>query len=193
MTLAFVLLVAALALAGGSWFVSRTRRLHPLLAGGAATCLGLLGAAVWWGGGADGWTSGHGTLVVLSGALAVVGGGPATVAVFGLVDGELRSTDRDPVEDTVEGAGEVLRGGAWIGGLERAAVFAAVVAGWPEGLAVVLALKGLARYPELRGPGAPEGPGLPGAAVPHGVAERFIIGTFVSVLWALSCAGVALS
>jgi len=27
--------------------------------------------------------------------------------------------------------------------------------------------------------------------VSHGVAERFIIGTFVSVLWAVACAGVA--
>ena len=48
-------------------------------------------------------------------------------------------------------AGEVLRGGAWIGAFERCAVFAALVAGWPEGLAVVLALKGLGRYSELRG------------------------------------------
>ena len=77
-------------------------------------------------------------------------------------------------------AGEVLRGGAWIGALERAAVFATLVAGWPEGLAVVLALKGLGRYPELR----TETPGA---------AERFIIGTFTSVLWAVACAGAVLT
>ena len=53
---------------------------------------------------------------------------------------------------------------------------AALVAGWPEGTAVVLALKGLGRYPELRNAGT-------GA-----VAERFIIGTFASVLWAAACA-----
>ena len=51
-------------------------------------------------------------------------------------------------------AGEVLRGGAWIGALERAAVFASVVAGWPEGVAIVLGLKGLGRYPELPQPAA---------------------------------------
>ena len=56
----------------------------------------------------------------------------------------------------------MLRGGAWIGGLERAAVFAALASGWPEGLAVVLALKGLGRYSELRGtPGDPLAAGRP--------------------------------
>jgi hypothetical protein len=39
----------------------------------------------------------------------------------------------------------------------------------------VLAVKGVGRYHEL------------GAA---GAAERFIIGTFASVLWASACAGV---
>jgi hypothetical protein len=75
----------------------------------------------------------------------------------------------------------VLRGGTWIGALERLAIFAALVAGWPEGLAVVLALKGLGRYPELRA--AEDG-------VRTGAAERFIIGTFTSVLWACGCAAV---
>ena len=90
----------------------------------------------------------------------------------------------------MERAGEVLRGGAWIGAFERCAVFAAIVAGWPEGLAVVLALKGLGRYSELRG--------VPGrrtalAGSSGGVAERFIIGTFASVLWACACAGTYLA
>lgn len=76
--------------------------------------------------------------------------------------------DPTPVED-------VLRRGAWIGALERLAVTATLIAGWPEGIAVVLAVKGLARYPELRSPGA-------------GASERFIIGTFTSVLWAAACA-----
>jgi hypothetical protein len=50
----------------------------------------------------------------------------------------------------------------------------------------VLALKGLGRYSELRG--------QPGdAAASGGVAERFIIGTFASVLWACACAGTYLS
>ena len=48
--------------------------------------------------------------------------------------------------------GTVLRGGAWIGYLERAAISATLLAGWPEGMALVLAVKGVGRYPELRGP-----------------------------------------
>ena len=121
---------------------------------------------------------GHGLttlLVVLGGLLAVAGGGPLTALVFDLVDRrELRA-------DSMEQAGSVLRGGAWIGALERAAIYATLVAGWPEGVAVVLAVKGLGRYPELRA--AEDG-------VRTGAAERFIIGTFASVLWACACAGV---
>ena len=118
-------------------------------------------------------------LVALAGAFAVAGGGPVTALVFELVD------RREP-PDTVAprdltGAGRVLRGGAWIGALERLAVMGTLVAGWPEGLAVVLAVKGLGRYPELRA--AEDG-------MRSGAAERFIIGTFTSVLWACACAAV---
>ena len=112
--------------------------------------------------------------LTLAGILAVFGGGPITASVFALVDGSPCAV----AEGSVRHAGEVLRGGAWIGALERAAVFVALLAGWPEGAAVTLALKGLGRYPELR----TETPGA---------AERFIIGTFTSVLWAVACAGVA--
>ncbi|GAB3126956.1 hypothetical protein GCM10027289_03770 [Tsukamurella serpentis] len=71
-----------------------------------------------------------------------------------------------------------LRGGLAIGVLERAAIVVCVLANFGAGLAVIVAAKGLARYPELRHPGA---------------AEQFIIGTFVSVLWACGCAGVAVA
>ena len=114
-------------------------------------------------------------LVGLGGALATSGGGPLTGLVFDLVD------RREPPAESMEEAGHVLRGGAWIGALERVAIFATLVAGWPEGLAVVLALKGVGRYPELRSADA---------GVHTGTAERFIIGTFTSVLWACACAGV---
>jgi hypothetical protein len=68
-------------------------------------------------------------------------------------------------------AAHALPGGRWIGYLERASIVSALVAGWPEGIALVIAIKGLGRYQELR------------SATP-GTAERFIIGTFTSVLWA---------
>jgi hypothetical protein len=136
----------------------------------AAVSLILLGATllVAWGGDHD-HDLDH-TVTVLAGMLAVAGGGLVTTQVFAFVE--------DP--ERVHGAGAVLRGGAWIGALERLGVYAALVAGWAPGLAVVLAVKGLGRYPELRN------------QEDTGVAERFIIGTFTSVLWAVGCAGVAI-
>jgi len=116
--------------------------------------------------------AGMAVAVGLAGALAVVGGGPATALLFRVVDRESVSPT-----DSIQGAAAVLRGGLWIGLLERVAVFASLVVGFPEGVAIALAVKGLGRYPELRAPGA---------------AERFIVGTFASVLWASACAGVVL-
>jgi len=46
------------------------------------------------------------------------------------------------------------------------------------GVALLLVVKGVGRYPELNQPNA---------------AERFIIGTLVSILWATACAGVTLA
>lgn len=66
----------------------------------------------------------------------------------------------------------VLRGGTWVGLLERLATTGALIVGEPTAVAVVVAVKGLGRYPELR-----ENPGA---------SERFVIGTFASLLWAAS-------
>jgi hypothetical protein len=120
-------------------------------------------------------------LVAVAGLLAVVGGGPITTRIFAFVDSSERATTTSDGEslDRAGGAGDVLRGGAWIGALERLAVFAGLAAGFPEGVAVVLALKGVGRFPDLR---ADQGHA--------GTTERFIIGTFASVLWAAACAGM---
>jgi hypothetical protein len=75
----------------------------------------------------------------------------------------------------------VLRGGVWIGYLERAAISATLLAGWPEGMALVLAVKGVGRYPELKAP----------STHAANAPEAFIIGTLVSVLWAAAAAGSA--
>ncbi|MCW2758292.1 MAG: hypothetical protein JWO46_2038 [Nocardioidaceae bacterium] len=106
--------------------------------------------------------------VVLLAAVAVVAGGPVTAAVLANVE------DRAGAE----AAERVLRGGAWIGVLERTAVYLAITVGSPEALALVVAVKGLGRYPELQ-------------SRSHGAAERFIVGTFASILWAAGCALVA--
>ncbi len=118
-------------------------------------------------------------VAVIGVALAVLGGGPVTVAVFTLIDrsGTIPGPGQAPAGPT-DTVGEGLRGGAWIGALERLAIVATLVAGWPEGMAVVLAVKAFGRYPELR------------ADSRQGAAEGFIIGTLVSVLWAVACAFV---
>ena len=72
---------------------------------------------------------------------------------------------------------QVLRGGLVIGVLERAVTVAAVLLGHPELIAMVIAVEGLGRYPELR---ASSEHGLSGPAV----SERFIIGTLASFVWA---------
>lgn len=71
----------------------------------------------------------------------------------------------------------VLRGGTWIGILERLAVTGTLALGYPEGIAFVIAVKGLGRYPELR-----EHPGL---------SERFVIGTLASFGWAAALGAAA--
>lgn len=179
MTITVVLLVAVLVLAvvaslAGTGLLHRTAAFVTV---GGLAALGLI--AVVNAGITDPTSVLARTLLVDLFLVAVAGGGPVTSTVLWLVD--RRSTRPDSMHD----AGEVLRGGAWIGAFERAAVFAALTTGWPEGLAVVLALKGLGRYPELRGTPT----GADGVTNSGGVAERFIIGTFASVLWGSACAG----
>lgn len=111
--------------------------------------------------------------VVLAATAAVLCGGVVTSCVLALADAASR-----PAGVRVQRT--VLQGGTWIGALERLALTATLVAGWPEGLAAIVAVKAFARYPELRA-----GPNT-------GAVERFIIGTFTSLGWAAVCAGVAL-
>ncbi len=168
-----VLLAAAGLLAVVGWASGKHRALLSVV------CLALVGAAGIVAAFAEGALDDHGgrTLVVAVACLAAVaGGGLLTPQVFALVD-----RDSQRAATSVTSAGSVLRGGAWIGALERVAVFATLVAGWPAGLAVVLGLKGLGRYPELRN------------QEHTATAERFIIGTFTSVLWAAACAAIAIT
>ncbi len=78
--------------------------------------------------------------------------------------------------DAVSSA-RILRGGAIIGILERLAVCLAILAGQPVAIAYVVAIKGLGRFAELK-------------ATPV-AAERFIIGTLTSMLWAAGIAALA--
>jgi len=189
---AVVLAVLAIGLAGAAWRADAGSGQQRLLTVAMAVALTAMAVLVLVAGPAGAWGSaGSRVLLVLLAALAVAGGGPLAVAVLGVADrhpalervgaaGEAEvPADTDEFGPVAESEGredgEVLRGGAWIGTLERLGIFASLAAGWPGGVAVVLAVKGVGRYQELGQTGA---------------AERFIIGTFASVLWACACAGV---
>jgi hypothetical protein len=95
------------------------------------------------------------------------------------VDGELTAAASRPPSDVPEDvqpvpAQRILRGGAIIGVLERLGVCLAILGGQPVAIAYIVAIKGLGRFAELK-----ETPVA---------AERFIIGTLTSMLWA---AGIA--
>jgi hypothetical protein len=137
---------------------------------------------------AGGWR--RGAALVFGVAAATTAGSDVVRATFRVIRGEYLAPRRPrapavdvDVEDNidVDAPGTVLRGGAWVGYLERAAISATLLAGWPEGMALVLAVKGVGRYPELRGP----------ESVQSHAPETFIIGTLASVLWAAGCTGVA--
>jgi hypothetical protein len=123
------------------------------------------------------WAGGHAPKAVVEAAAvaavlaAVAGGGPVATAVLRAADPAQVGVSGGPQDPTI------LRGGAWIGVLERVAVAVSLLARSPDGLLVVFAVKGLGRYAELRAPAA---------------AERFILGTLASALWAAGCVGVAL-
>jgi hypothetical protein len=120
---------------------------------------------------------------------AIFGGSPAASTALdlamggtvapGLHGGIIVAERRTPTEERqgLQAATrrEVLRGGLTIGVLERIASAGAIVAGFPEALAIVVAVKGVGRFTELEAPEA---------------RERFIIGTFASLIWACAAAFV---
>jgi len=169
MNIAVVALLALVAVLG-LLLTARGERVRS--AWGAVFLVVLLAAA-----GALAWAGGDAasTLVevaaVASVLAAVAGGGPIANAVLRAADPAAVGVSGGPQDPTI------LRGGAWIGVLERTAIAASLLARSADGLVVVLAVKGLGRYSELRAPAA---------------AERFILGTLASALWAAGCVGVAL-
>ncbi|MEO7018271.1 MAG: hypothetical protein ABI130_03030 [Leifsonia sp.] len=120
-------------------------------------------------------------------ALSIAGGGPASQlalalasgggAVAGVHGGIVIAERATPAEQAagVQPTREVLRGGATIGFLERLATTVTIMAGFPEAIAVVVAIKGVGRFTELEASEA---------------KERFIIGTFTSLIWACACAAL---
>ncbi|MFF1254038.1 hypothetical protein ACFVYC_16280 [Pseudarthrobacter sp. NPDC058329] len=94
------------------------------------------------------------------------------------VDGELTAAADAPSSAASVSAPlpsqRILRGGAIIGVLERLGVCLAILTGQPVAIAYIVAIKGLGRFAELK-----ETPVA---------AERFIIGTLASMLWAAGTA-----
>jgi hypothetical protein len=165
----FLFTGASLTLAILAW----SAKSHWLIGGSAAALLGAVVVAALPG---PGSTPILAVLLSLAGAtLAVIGGGPAATT-------SLRLATRGSVPNGEHGGilvesepREVLRGGLAIGLLERLAVAATIIAGVPGALAVIVAVKGVGRFTELDAAEA---------------RERFIIGTFVSLIWASASAAV---
>lgn len=74
---------------------------------------------------------------------------------------------------------EAEGGGRLIGIFERLAVALCLITAQTSALAVIVAIKGLARYPDIK--------------AGHLTAEKFIVGTFVSLLWAAGCALISVN
>lgn len=116
-------------------------------------------------------------LALLGVALAVLGGNPIARRILDLAThGRVQETSDGGIMvgggTTASQDGSthaVLRGGRVIGYLERTGVVIAIIAGFPEAIAVVVAIKGIGRFSELDSAEA---------------RERFIIGTLASLVWA---------
>ncbi len=121
-------------------------------------------------------------IAMLGTAVAVLGGNPVTRRILEIAThGRVRDGANGGIMLDAQAAGvsegaepatattEVLRGGTTIGYLERLAVVMSLIVGFPEAIAIVVAIKGVGRFSEL-------------AAAES--RERFIIGTLSSLLWA---------
>lgn len=111
----------------------------------------------------------------------VPGAAPGSAGPVGsqAIDGELTTQPGPPASDGSTAtpstpSQRILRGGAIIGVLERLGVCLAILTGQPVAIAYIVAIKGLGRFAELK-----ETPVA---------AERFIIGTLTSMLWAAGTA-----
>lgn len=107
-----------------------------------------------------------GALVVVLALALSTGGGWLTTRLV------LRAARRSP-DASQEGervATDALRGGTWIGLLERLATTAALLLDQPAAITAIVAVKGLGRFPELK-----ENPAA---------SERFVVGTLASLAWA---------
>ena len=183
-----LILVAVGSLVAAAFAFKFAKPLYAILSGGALAAALILAAMP----NPDGQRSFGSLLAIISLALSVIGGGPIAAYALrlatrgsvapGAYGGILVSNPPSaPGAEATGGANgrpavhEVLRGGLAIGILERLAVTGAILAGFPEAIAVVVAIKGVGRFTELAASEA---------------RERFIIGTLTSLTWACACAAL---
>lgn len=86
--------------------------------------------------------------------------------------GQVPDGEESPTGTMHPDAVAILRGGAWLGVLERLAITGSLLAGYPYGIAIVVAIKGLGRYAELRDQPV--------------ASERFVVGTLASLIWSVA-------
>lgn len=120
-----------------------------------------------------GWTTADWAIALAIALVALTAsvtlGSPLTRAVLKAAGNASDTAERAPGKETIDSAEAVLSGGRWIGMLERFAITASLLVGYPAAIAVVVAVKGLGRFPELKDKPA--------------VSERFVIGTLASMVW----------
>lgn len=104
-------------------------------------------------------------------ALEPSGGGPGDPEKGG-AEKSAGEGDEPPSGTMNPAAVDILRGGAWLGVLERLAITGSLLAGYPYGIAIVVAIKGLGRYAELRDQPV--------------ASERFVVGTLASLIWSVA-------
>lgn len=172
---AFVIVVVGLGVAAAAVTLKTPRR-WLVIAAAAAIVVGMIAVVLPHGKPLPAYSMVLGLAVL---ALSVLGGGPATLFVLAVASrGSMREGSHGGivVERTVPDGevvrGEVLRGGTVIGVFERIATTASIMAGFPEAIAAVIAIKSVGRFTELD---------------VAEVRERFIIGTLVSLVWAAAC------
>jgi hypothetical protein len=181
--LAWTVIVGSLAIAAvfSGLAYHRPRPPYLYVAGGAVVVALVAGSTT----GADAPPVAAPLIALLGMTVAIFGGSPAAATALQLAMGgsaapgahggilvPVRSDEpREP--GIMPPRREVLRGGLTIGVLERIGGAGSIIAGFPEGLAIVVAIKGVGRFTELEAPEA---------------RERFIIGTFASLTWACAAA-----
>ncbi len=167
--------------AGALWCVA--------LSGWASTPGGLLGRWLEW---AEapfvGGASPQRVLLVVGLVLANLATGNVVVRLVLVSVGALRPAVRTGVEVGPEPA-EQLRGGRLLGPMERLVILGLGLAGQLTAAALVIAAKGLIRFPELQAKRS-ETTSVDGVGIDE-VTEYFLVGSFVS--WIVALASLALA